>query len=89
VLTDFPATMSLDSNMVPLGWGFYFDESGTLYLARWDEEGPFGAGTQEFYVWTTEPLGPVGGMFGARSLGPARLDLSGFSLRAGIRIALF
>lgn len=87
VLTDFPATMDLDTNMVPTG--FYFDESGTLYLARWDEDGPFGIGTQEFYVWATAPNGPVGGMFGARSLGPARLDLSGFSLRAGIRIALF
>ncbi len=88
VLTDFPATMDLDSNMVPSGL-FYFDESGTLYLARWDEEGPFGIGTQEFYVWTTEPVGPVGGMFGAMSRGPARLNLSGISLRVGIRIALF
>ena len=87
VLTDFPATMDLDTNMVPTG--FYFDQSGTLYLARWDEDGPMGVGTQAFYVWTTEPVGPVGGMFGARSHGPARLDLSGFSLRVGLKVSLF
>ena len=87
VLTDFPATMDLDTNMVPTG--FYFDESGTLYLARWDEDGPFGVGTQEFYVWATEPNGRVGGMFGASSQGKAVLDLSGLSFTFGIRIALF
>lgn len=87
VLTNFPATMDLDTNMVPST--FYFDESGILYLARWDEDGPMGPGTQEFYVWTTEPLGRVGGMFGARSQGKAVLDLSGLSFTFGIRIALF
>lgn len=87
VLTNFPATMALDSNMVPST--FYFNESGTLYLARWDEYGPMGIGTQEFYVWTTEPTGPVGGLFGARSKGKAVLNLSGLSLGIGIRIALF
>jgi len=88
VLTNFPATMDLDSNMVPST--FYFDESGTLYLARWDKDGPMGAGTQEFYVWITEPTtGPVGGMFGARSQGKAVLDLSGLSFTFGIKIALF
>jgi hypothetical protein len=87
VLTNFPATMDLDTNMVPTG--FYFDQSGTLYLARWDEYWPMGVGTQEFYVWMTEPIGPVGGMFGARSQGKAVLDLSGLSFTFGIRISLF
>lgn len=87
VLANFPATMELDTNMVP--YGFIYDESGTLFLARWDEDGPMGVGTQEFYVWTTEPVGPVGGLFGARSKGTAVLNLSGLSLGFGIRIALF
>jgi hypothetical protein len=87
ILTNFAATMDLDSNMVPSG--FYFDESGTLYLAHWDEDGPFGPGTQEFYVWSTEPKGPVGGMFGAASRGKARLDLSGFSILIGLKISVY
>jgi opacity protein-like surface antigen len=80
------ATLNIESNL--LHDSFSYDEQGTLYLWIWGEEGPLGLASQEFYVWQGNPPEYGGVLFG-RSIGKAILDLSGLTLKLGIRIRLF
>jgi hypothetical protein len=85
-LGDLNATMDSDSNLWPSY--FYYDSSGTLYRWSWGEEGPMGLGYEELIVWQgTPPHSPQ--TFGGHAMGKAILDLTGYSMKIGIRIGLF
>lgn len=84
-IRNLQTTLNIDSNLLPES--FIYDEHGTLYLWVWGEEGPLGLTSKEFYVWQGNPPEYGGVLFG-HSMGKAILDLSGFSLKLGIRIRL-
>ncbi len=83
---NFKATMSADSNL----WQQLrnYDPEGTLYLWSWGEDGPIGISYRELIVWSGIPP-DYGASFGGSVRGKAKLDLSGISLRLGIRLGLF
>lgn len=81
----FDAIMAADSNL----WEHprNYDPQGVLYLWAWGEDAPMGLGYEELMVWAGIPLDftPRGG----GAVRTASLDLSGFSIKIGIRIGLF
>ena len=86
-IRNLQATINIDSNRLP--FSFYYDEQGTLYVWAWGEAGPLGVSSREFFAWAGNPPEYSGTLLFGESIGKAILDLSGLSLKLGIRINLF
>lgn len=86
VIRDFQAFMNIDTTapMTP----FYYDELGTLYRWTWGELGTLNSFFDEFFVWSGNPPDFGGSLEYGKSGGPAKLDMSGLSIRLGIKIYL-
>lgn len=84
-ITGFSAEMSAESNLWT--WPRNFDPQGELWAWSWGEDGPMGNGYQELIVWSGTP--PDHGPRDGTPIRPAVLDLNGFSISFGLKIAVF
>lgn len=75
----------LKGKMCSMSNNFLFEETGTLYYYRWAlfGDGPWYTGLMVM----KNP--PEGGIVSLKHVREARLDLSGFALRIGLRVRLF
>jgi hypothetical protein len=84
-IAGFSAEMSAESNLWT--WDRNYDPQGVLWAWSWGEDGPMGIGYQELIVWSGTP--PNHGPRGGGPIRPGVLDLSGFSMSLGLKIAVF